>query len=83
MAAQKLWTGSETGSRFVERILTVVTTSGRQGRSVLELLTTACLGVGHNHNPGDSRENKFVARDELNRHENILVGQETFADNRR
>ncbi len=35
-------TQSETGSRFVERILTVVTTLGQQRRSVLAYLKTAC-----------------------------------------
>jgi len=35
-------TQSEAGSRFVARILTVVTTLGQQRRSVLEFLTKAC-----------------------------------------
>ena len=35
-------TQSETGSRFVERILTVVTTLRQQGRSVLDYLNKAC-----------------------------------------
>ncbi len=35
-------TQSETGSRFVERILTVITTLGQQRRSVLAYLKTAC-----------------------------------------
>ena len=35
-------TQSETGSRFVERILTVVTTLRQQGRSVLDYLKRAC-----------------------------------------
>jgi|SRR6185503_6337091 len=35
-------TQSESGSRFVERILTVVTSLRQQGRNVLEYLTTAC-----------------------------------------
>lgn len=35
-------TQSETGSRFVERILTVVTTLRQQRRSVLDYLKTAC-----------------------------------------
>jgi transposase len=35
-------TQSESGSRFVERILTVVTTLRQQGLDVLEYLTTVC-----------------------------------------
>lgn len=35
-------TQSESGSRFVERILTVVTSLRQQGRDVLEYLTSAC-----------------------------------------
>ena len=35
-------TQSESGSRFVERSLTVVTTLRQQGRDVLEYLTTVC-----------------------------------------
>jgi hypothetical protein len=35
-------TQSETGSRFVERILTVIATLKQQGREVLEYLTAAC-----------------------------------------
>jgi len=35
-------TQSESGSRFVERILTVVTTLRQQGRDVLGYLTTVC-----------------------------------------
>lgn len=35
-------TKSEVGSRFVENILTVVTTCRQQGRSVLEYLTDCC-----------------------------------------
>ena len=35
-------TQSETGSRFVERILSVVTTLRQQGRDVMEYLTAAC-----------------------------------------
>jgi transposase len=38
-------TKSESGSRFVERILTVVTTLRRQGRDVLNYLTAACASV--------------------------------------
>jgi transposase len=39
-------TQSETGTRFVERILTVVTTLRQQKRNVLEFLTAACLAYG-------------------------------------
>jgi transposase len=35
-------TQSESGSRFVERILSAVTTLRQQGRDVLEYLTEAC-----------------------------------------
>ena len=35
-------TDSETGSRFVENILTVVATCRQQGRNVLECLTGCC-----------------------------------------
>ena len=35
-------TDSPTGSRFVERILTVVTTLRMQGRNVLDYVTSAC-----------------------------------------
>ncbi len=35
-------TQSEAGSRFVDRILTVVTSLRQQGRDVLEYLTAAC-----------------------------------------
>jgi hypothetical protein len=35
-------TDSPNGSRFVERILTVVTTLRMQGRNVLDYVTTAC-----------------------------------------
>jgi transposase len=38
-------TQSERGSRFVERILTVVTSLRQQGRDVLEYLTAACRAV--------------------------------------
>jgi transposase len=38
-------TQSETGSRFVERILSVVTTLRQQGRDVLEYLTAACASA--------------------------------------
>lgn len=40
-------TQSETGSRFVERILTVVTTLRQQQRDVLAYLTAACLAKLH------------------------------------
>ncbi len=40
-------TQSAAGSRFVERILTVVTTLRQQGRNVLEYLTAACSSVRH------------------------------------
>jgi len=38
-------TQSEAGSRFVERILSVVTTLRQQGRDVLEYLTAACTSA--------------------------------------
>ncbi len=38
-------TESEAGSRFVERILTAVTTLRQQGRDVLDYLTQLCAGV--------------------------------------
>ena len=38
-------TQSAAGSRFVERILTVVTTLRQQGRNVLDYLTTACASA--------------------------------------
>jgi transposase len=38
-------TQSESGSRFVERILSVVTTLRQQGRDVLDYLTTVCGSV--------------------------------------
>jgi transposase len=41
-------TQSEVGSRFVERILTVVTTLRQQGRDVLGYLTAACASATHN-----------------------------------
>jgi hypothetical protein len=41
-------TQSEVGSRFVERILTVVTTLRQQGRDVLDYLTAACASATHN-----------------------------------
>lgn len=39
-------TQSESGSRFVERILTVVTTLRQQGHDVLQYLTAACSSIG-------------------------------------
>jgi transposase len=41
-------TQSEVGSRFVERILTVVTTLRQQGRDVLDYLTAACASATDN-----------------------------------
>ena len=41
-------TQSAAGSRFVERILTVVTTLRQQGRDVLDYLTAACASATHN-----------------------------------
>jgi transposase len=38
-------TQSERGSRFVERILSVVTTLRQQGREVMEYLTAACASL--------------------------------------
>ncbi len=38
-------TQSESGSRFVERILTVVTSLRQQGRDALEYLTSACMSM--------------------------------------
>jgi transposase len=38
-------TQSESGSRFVERILTVVTSLRQQGRDVLKYLTSACASL--------------------------------------
>jgi transposase len=38
-------TQSESGSRFVERILTVVSSLRQQGRDVLEYLTSACASL--------------------------------------
>ena len=43
-------TQSAAGSRFVERILTVVTTLRQQGRDVVEYLTAACSSVTHTKN---------------------------------
>jgi len=39
-------TDSEAGSRFVERVLTVVATCRQQGRGVLEFLTDCCRAAG-------------------------------------
>jgi transposase len=41
-------TQSDAGSRFVERILTVVTSLRQQGRDVLDYLTAICGAVGQN-----------------------------------
>ena len=40
-------TDSPSGSRFVERILTVVTTLRMQGRNVLDYVTAACEAALH------------------------------------
>lgn len=40
-------TQSEAGSRFVERILTVITSLRQQGRDVLDYLTAACASATH------------------------------------
>jgi len=40
-------TQSEAGSRFVERILSVITTLRQQGRDVLDYLTAACASALH------------------------------------
>lgn len=44
-------TDSPNGSRFVERILTVVTTLRMQGRNVLDYVTTACEAAVSGHAP--------------------------------
>jgi len=44
-------TQSESGSRFVERILTAVTSLRQQGRDVLEYLTTACASMLQKNDP--------------------------------
>lgn len=44
-------TQSESGSRFVERILTAVTSLRQQGRDVLEYLTSACASVSGSLQP--------------------------------
>jgi transposase len=44
-------TQSEAGSRFVERILTVVTTLRQQGRDVLDYLTAACASAYEGNQP--------------------------------
>ena len=43
-------TQSESGSRFVERILTAVTSLRQQGRDVLEYLTSACESLTRGSN---------------------------------
>jgi transposase len=45
-------TQSEAGSRFVERILTVVTTLRQQRRDVLDYLTAACRAAVAQSSPG-------------------------------
>ena len=42
---RSFWTQSAEGSRFVERILTVVTTLRQQNRDVLDYLTEACVAA--------------------------------------
>jgi transposase len=42
---RSFWTQSADGSRFVERILTVVTTLRQQERDVLDYLTEACAAA--------------------------------------
>jgi transposase len=42
---RSFWTQSADGSRFVERILTVVTTLRQQKRDVLDYLTEACAAA--------------------------------------
>jgi transposase len=44
-------TDSPNGSRFVERILTVVTTLRMQGRDVLDYVTAACEAALHGTTP--------------------------------
>jgi len=44
-------TQSETGSRFVERVLTTVTTLRQQKRDVLDYLTTACAAAIRGNEP--------------------------------
>lgn len=44
-------TESETGSRFVENILTIVATCRQQGRHVLEYLEQACRAAAHGELP--------------------------------
>lgn len=44
-------TQSETGSRFVERVLTTVTTLRQQKRDVLDYLTAACAAAIHGDKP--------------------------------
>src|SRR5262245_16850885 len=45
------YTDSERGSRFVERILTVVHTCRRQGKKVLDFLGACILACQHNRAP--------------------------------
>ena len=44
-------TDSPSGSRFVERILTVVTTLRMQRRNVLDYVAAACEAALHGHPP--------------------------------
>jgi len=44
-SGQMFGTQSETGSRFVERVLTAVTTLRQQERDVLDYLTEACAAA--------------------------------------
>ena len=44
-------TDSPSGSRFVERILTVVTTLRMQGRNVLDYVAAACEAALHGQAP--------------------------------
>jgi len=46
-------TQSEQGSRFVERVMTVVQTCRRQGRKVLDYLSACVLAWRHNRAPPD------------------------------
>jgi transposase len=48
---RSVWTQSAAGSRFVERILTVVTTLRQQQRDVLDYLTEACAAANRGDPP--------------------------------
>jgi transposase len=52
-------TGSETGSHFVENILTVVATCRQQGRNVLEFLTQCCEAALRGAPPGSLLPHKI------------------------